>query len=213
MTLYLYASHGSPERVIVVLSSALLIIVPADILRLNCSRFERSYEKVVGFLMRESEKVRHVPPIIMSLPNRTSFDIFHSYFAETNQRCDMVHPRCALCTLAIPLRYRSNLYHDVCQHPFDRPTLLYLTSPQQPLLGGHSRFNIRASMGPSHSTAPLTRTNPRPPVGSTQVPCRFPRRFDYWRCDCILILELAGTGCRWGWARLGLGRRCIRSGY
>ena len=82
MTLYLYASHGSPERVIVVLSSALLIIVPADILRINCSRFERSYEKVVGFLMRESEKVRHVPPIIMSLPNRTSFDIFHSYLQK-----------------------------------------------------------------------------------------------------------------------------------
>jgi diacylglycerol kinase (CTP) len=60
VTLYLYASHGSPERVVVVLSSALLIIVPADILRLNSPRFERSYEKVVGFLMRESEKVRHV---------------------------------------------------------------------------------------------------------------------------------------------------------
>ncbi len=60
MTLYLYASHGSPERVIVVLSSAMFIIVPADILRLNYPLFERSYEKVVGFLMRESEKVRHV---------------------------------------------------------------------------------------------------------------------------------------------------------
>ena len=59
VTLYLYASHGSPERVIVVLSSALLIIVPADILRLNYPSFERSYEKVVGFLMRESEKVRY----------------------------------------------------------------------------------------------------------------------------------------------------------
>lgn len=56
VTLYLYASHGSPERVVVVLSSALLIIVPADILRLNYPPFERSYEKVVGFLMRESEK-------------------------------------------------------------------------------------------------------------------------------------------------------------
>jgi len=62
VTLYLYASHGSPERVVVVLSSALLIIVPADILRLNYPSFERSYEKVLGFLMRESEKVRHVSP-------------------------------------------------------------------------------------------------------------------------------------------------------
>ena len=59
VTLYLYASHGSPERVVIVLSSALLIIVPADILRLNYPPFERSYEKVLGFLMRESERVRH----------------------------------------------------------------------------------------------------------------------------------------------------------
>jgi len=56
VTLYLYASHGSPERVVVMLSSAMLIIVPADILRLNHPPFERSYEKVLGPLMRESEK-------------------------------------------------------------------------------------------------------------------------------------------------------------
>ena len=57
VTLYIYASHGVPGRVVVVLSSALLIIVPADILRLNYPPFERTYEKVLGFLMRESEKV------------------------------------------------------------------------------------------------------------------------------------------------------------
>lgn len=58
VTLYLYASHGSPERVAIMVSSAMLIIVPADILRLNYPPFERTYEKVLGFLMRESEKVR-----------------------------------------------------------------------------------------------------------------------------------------------------------
>jgi diacylglycerol kinase (CTP) len=58
VTLYLYASHGSPERVVVILSSAMLVIVPADILRLNYPSFERTYEKMLGFLMRESEKVR-----------------------------------------------------------------------------------------------------------------------------------------------------------
>jgi hypothetical protein len=58
LTLYLYASHGSPERVVIVLSGALLIIVPGDIIRLNYPSFERNYEKVLGFLMRESEKVR-----------------------------------------------------------------------------------------------------------------------------------------------------------
>jgi diacylglycerol kinase (CTP) len=74
MTLYLYASHGSPERVVVVLSSALLIIVPADFLRLNYPPFERSYEKVLGFLMRESEKVRHVfPPCLIHVCSEPNF--------------------------------------------------------------------------------------------------------------------------------------------
>ena len=42
----------------------------------------------------------------------------------------MVHPWRGLCNLAIPLRYRIDVYHDVCQHPFDRPrfTLLHLNS-------------------------------------------------------------------------------------
>jgi hypothetical protein len=62
VTLYLYASHGSAERVVVMLSSAMVIIVPADILRLNYPPFERSYERFLGFLMRESEKVRHILP-------------------------------------------------------------------------------------------------------------------------------------------------------
>lgn len=55
--MYLYLSHGSPRLVVVVLSMALCIIVPADILRLRHSGFERLYERLLGFLMRESEKV------------------------------------------------------------------------------------------------------------------------------------------------------------
>ena len=43
---------------VVVLSMALAVIVPLDILRLNSPPFERVYERCVGFLMRESEKVR-----------------------------------------------------------------------------------------------------------------------------------------------------------
>ncbi|KAJ3549084.1 hypothetical protein NM688_g5220 [Phlebia brevispora] len=35
---------------------ALCVIVPADVLRLHHSGFERTYEKYLGFLMRESEK-------------------------------------------------------------------------------------------------------------------------------------------------------------
>ncbi|KAI0795610.1 hypothetical protein C8Q75DRAFT_791342 [Abortiporus biennis] len=56
LTLYLYTSHGSPRLVVIVLSMALAIIVPADLLRLNHSGFERIYERCLGFLMRESEK-------------------------------------------------------------------------------------------------------------------------------------------------------------
>lgn len=36
---------------------ALCIIVPADFLRFRSPRFERAYERVLGFLMRETEKV------------------------------------------------------------------------------------------------------------------------------------------------------------
>lgn len=55
-TLYLYLSHGSPRSVVNALSLALAVIVPADVLRLNFPRFERLYERCLGFLMRESEK-------------------------------------------------------------------------------------------------------------------------------------------------------------
>lgn len=58
LTLYLYFSHGSPRPVVVALSMALAVIVPADILRLNSPAFERVYERYLGLLMRESEKVR-----------------------------------------------------------------------------------------------------------------------------------------------------------
>ncbi|THU89911.1 hypothetical protein K435DRAFT_676907 [Dendrothele bispora CBS 962.96] len=55
-TIYLYLSQGSPRNVIIVLWSSLCIIVPADILRLRSPRFEKIYERALGFLMRESEK-------------------------------------------------------------------------------------------------------------------------------------------------------------
>lgn len=68
VTLYIYSCHVLPGRVVVVLSGALLIIVPADILRLNYPPFERTYEKVLGFLMRESEKVCHsFPPYLIHI--------------------------------------------------------------------------------------------------------------------------------------------------
>ncbi|KAJ3566192.1 hypothetical protein NP233_g7151 [Leucocoprinus birnbaumii] len=55
-TLYLYITESSVSRVTLVLWSSLCIIVPADLLRLRSPSFERLYERVLGFLMRESEK-------------------------------------------------------------------------------------------------------------------------------------------------------------
>jgi len=56
LTVYLYVSHGSSRMVVVVLSMALAIIIPTDLLRLNHSGFEQFYERCLGFMMRESEK-------------------------------------------------------------------------------------------------------------------------------------------------------------
>ncbi|KAK2460708.1 hypothetical protein APHAL10511_007178 [Amanita phalloides] len=56
ITLYLYLSGRDARNIILVLWSALAIIVPADIIRLRYPAFERLYERVLGFLMRESEK-------------------------------------------------------------------------------------------------------------------------------------------------------------
>lgn len=54
--MYLYTSNGTPQPVVLALAGALLVIVPADMLRLNSPAFARVYERFLGFLMRESEK-------------------------------------------------------------------------------------------------------------------------------------------------------------
>lgn len=46
------------RTIILVLWMALAVIVPADILRFKSPKFERLYERFLGFLMRESEKAR-----------------------------------------------------------------------------------------------------------------------------------------------------------
>ncbi|KAG9046219.1 hypothetical protein FS837_004851 [Tulasnella sp. UAMH 9824] len=55
--IYLYSQR--PENVkpiIYSLGASLAVIVPTDVLRLRSRRFEKVYEKFVGFLMRESER-------------------------------------------------------------------------------------------------------------------------------------------------------------
>jgi diacylglycerol kinase (CTP) len=55
-TIYLYTSHGSPQYVIVALSTALAVLIPIDFLRLRYPSFELAFEKCVGMFMRDSEK-------------------------------------------------------------------------------------------------------------------------------------------------------------
>lgn len=58
LTLYLYLGEGDARKVVLALWSALCIIYPADLLRFRSRRFAALYERMLGFLMRDSEKVR-----------------------------------------------------------------------------------------------------------------------------------------------------------
>jgi len=56
-TLYFYVSESPVRYVVRGLWSSLCIIYPADLLRFRYPSFARLYERVLGFLMRDSEKV------------------------------------------------------------------------------------------------------------------------------------------------------------
>ncbi|RXW15457.1 hypothetical protein EST38_g10407 [Candolleomyces aberdarensis] len=56
LTLYLYLGEGDARKVVLALWSALCLIYPADMLRFRSRRFAALYEKLLGFLMRESER-------------------------------------------------------------------------------------------------------------------------------------------------------------
>ncbi|KAL1743635.1 hypothetical protein HDZ31DRAFT_83261 [Schizophyllum fasciatum] len=55
-TIYLYVSQGTPVAVVRALWGALCIILPLDFVRFRYPKFERLYERVVGFLMRDCER-------------------------------------------------------------------------------------------------------------------------------------------------------------
>lgn len=59
MTLGLYLTPSiSPRSVTTVLWGTLAVIGTADVIRLRNPAVERVYERLLGFLMRESERVR-----------------------------------------------------------------------------------------------------------------------------------------------------------
>ena len=94
------------------LSLALAIIIPADILRLNSTRFEWLFERCLGFLMRESEKVRRV--LLFALLHLTLIS------SEINQRRHLVHHRRHLCPCRLSPRRRYRL-HPYVRDPFVPP--------------------------------------------------------------------------------------------
>lgn len=55
--LYMYVTHKPVLPIVKALSTALVVITTADLLRFTSRRFARTYERLLGFLMRESEKV------------------------------------------------------------------------------------------------------------------------------------------------------------
>jgi diacylglycerol kinase (CTP) len=88
-TLYLYVTERDVSKVVLTLWSSLCIIVPADILRFRWPTFERLYERVLGFLMRESEKVPLSPTC--------AWVITYSRNPEIHKWRDMVHLGSQLC--------------------------------------------------------------------------------------------------------------------
>src|SRR5690606_10675371 len=55
LAIYLYISGWQPTGLTPWISCALVPIVSADILRLNCDAFNKFYIRILGALMRESE--------------------------------------------------------------------------------------------------------------------------------------------------------------
>jgi diacylglycerol kinase (CTP) len=52
----LWLSHPPIPKLLKIFGSMTLIIACADLLRFNNQQFERQYEKLLGFFMRESER-------------------------------------------------------------------------------------------------------------------------------------------------------------
>lgn len=69
IVLYMYLNDFNLSSVVRTMSTFLVIVVTADVIRLNYRPFEIFYESVLGFLMREAEKVSSVAR--RSEPNKT----------------------------------------------------------------------------------------------------------------------------------------------
>lgn len=95
-------THGTAWPVVKALSPALLVIVPADILRLKWpgpgSRFARLYERLLGFLMRDSERVSR---ILAFLPGAILIIVINDYI-EQLEWSDLVYLRRQFCIDGIP---------------------------------------------------------------------------------------------------------------
>jgi hypothetical protein len=150
------------------------VIAPLDFVRLRYPKFEKLYEKVVGFLMRESEKVKfeysyYTPPLLAD-----------SSILAHDQWRDMVHHRCQLCAYFLSARRGHSCYPDVCDFYFSaiRTTKLMVCPSIQPFLGRYRCLNHRPSVGLTHTKASDALARPASALGTTQESRRFPC------CDC-----------------------------
>lgn len=104
LTLYLYYSNGSPRPVILGLGTALVaVIAPTELVRLHSPRFEKIYERCLGFLMRESEKVKNPSVSSSQFPA-------DKVLTEIYEWCDLVYPRGCFGTGLLPARHRSGVH-------------------------------------------------------------------------------------------------------
>lgn len=115
LCIYLYMCQGSSQTVVNSLWIALAIIAPADFLRLRYPSFERVYEKVLGFLMRESEKVRVVFPFFGVSSCLTS----RRFIPASHERRHLVHSGRKFRLDFLPTRCCHSLCPNVC------PSMLY----------------------------------------------------------------------------------------
>lgn len=156
------------------LSMALAVIVPTDVLRLNSPGFERLYERFLGFLMRDSEKVRGVSGMTQW---------YLTLDAEHHKRSHMVHSRCHLGVVPVPTGYCGSIYPHVS---LSRALCMAALTLSQFILGRHRCLHDRAALG-SADAAPST-THPGPATCTTQVSCRLHSRiFDRSRRRCWFL--------------------------
>jgi diacylglycerol kinase (CTP) len=145
-TLYLYVSEGHVRTIVLVLWMALAIIIPADLLRFRFKGFARTYENLLGFLMRESERVRHSHLIlIMNYPysgRQNSVNGVVWYILGVNFVLSFYPQDVATVAILMYVLVNSPLPMSYSNHTIPN---------SQPFLGRYSGFHLRPPLWLCHT--------------------------------------------------------------